>query len=71
MPQFSRRQVLGLVKTFNMYVRFEEERWPEIEMAEAETPDGIARYEMLTAEFKERFWTDGESMSFEDASLAQ
>ena len=30
MPQFSRKEIKGLVKTFNFYCRFPEERWDEI-----------------------------------------
>ncbi len=40
MPQFAPVQVLPLVKMFNMYVRFEEEHWPEIELVEQDTPGG-------------------------------
>ena len=40
MPQFAPVQVLSLVKMFNMYVRFEEEHWPEIELVEQDTPGG-------------------------------
>ena len=69
MPQFPRAAVLSLVKTFNMYVRFEEERWPEIELAEQDTPDGHDKYEELKREFVDRFWSEERPMSFEDASL--
>jgi anaerobic magnesium-protoporphyrin IX monomethyl ester cyclase len=70
MPQFPRVQVLSLVKTFNMYVRFEEERWPEIELAEQDTPEGLEKYDELKDEFVARFWDQETSTSFEDASLA-
>ena len=69
MPQFPRVQGLSLVKTFNMYVRFEEERWPEIEVAEKDTPEGREKYEELKDEFVARFWVPEPSTSFEDASL--
>jgi hypothetical protein len=59
-----------LVKTFNMYVRFEEERWSEIELAEQDTPEGRNKYEELKDEFVARFWAQETSTSFEDASLA-
>jgi hypothetical protein len=70
MPQFPRVQVLSLVKTFNMYVHFEEERWPEIQLAEHDTPEGRAKYDELKDEFVARFWAQETSTSFEDASLA-
>ena len=69
MPQFPRVQVLSLVKTFNMYVRFEEERWPEIELAEQDTPEGREKYDELKDEFVACFWSQEPSTSFEDASL--
>ena len=69
MPQFPRVQVLSLVKTFNMYVRFEEERWPEIELAEQDTAEGREKYDELKEEFVVRFWSQEPSTSFEDASL--
>jgi len=68
MPQFPRAQVLSLVKTFNMYVRFEEDRWPEIELAEQDTPEGREKYEVLRQEFVDRFWSPEPSTSFEEAS---
>ncbi|HCV33732.1 MAG TPA: radical SAM protein [Acidimicrobiaceae bacterium] len=70
MPQFPRSQVLSLVKTFNMYVRFEEERWPEVELAEQDTTEGREKYEELRQEFVARFWSAGPSTSFEEASAS-
>ena len=70
MPQFPRAQVLSLVKTFNMYARFEEERWPEIELAEQDTPEGREKYEELRQEFVDRFWSTEPSTSFEEASAS-
>jgi len=69
MPQFAPVQVLPLVKMFNMYVRFEEERWPEIELAEQDTAEGREKYDELKDEFVVRFWSQEPSTSFEDASL--
>ena len=70
MPQFPRAQVLSLVKTFNMYVRFEEELWPDVELAEQDTPEGREKYEELREEFVSRFWSSEPSSSFEEASAA-
>ncbi|SVD85509.1 uncharacterized protein METZ01_LOCUS438363, partial [marine metagenome] len=70
MPQFPRSQVLSLVKTFNMYVRFEEERWPEIELGEMDTPEGHAKYDELKEEFVECFWSAEPGTSFENVSAA-
>lgn len=67
MPQFSREKVMGLIKTFNMYVNFPESRWPEIKKAEAETKEGIKIYNNLKQEYIDKFW-DQDSTSFERAS---
>lgn len=53
MPQFPQSEVNGLVKTFNMYVKFPESRWAEIRKAEAETPEGQKIYDELKNEFLE------------------
>lgn len=70
MPQFPRKQINGLLKTFNMYVKFPESRWPEIKQAEFDTPEGNRVYEALRKEFMEKFW-QADSTSFEDSNEAQ
>ena len=62
MPQFPQKDVLGLVKTFNMYVNFPEDRWPEIRRAEQD--DNL--YEKLKIEYIDKFWN--EEISFEQSS---
>lgn len=56
MPQFPKDRVDGLIKTFNMYVRFPESRWPEIKKAESHTPEGIKIYHKLKEEFIAKFF---------------
>ena len=56
MPQFPRERINSLVKTFNMYVKFPESRWPEVRKAEEETPEGQEMYEKLKEEFVEKFF---------------
>ncbi len=68
MPQFPRKEVIGLVNTFNMYVKFPETRWPEIKRAEEDTPEGRKIYDQLKIEFTERFF-DKDSDNFEAAAL--
>lgn len=68
MPQFPRERVKALVKTFNMYVKFPDSRWPEIRIAEEETPRGRAMYEKLKKEFVEQFW-DADDENFEAAAM--
>jgi hypothetical protein len=68
MPQFPREKVIGLVNTFNMYVKFPEARWPEIRMAEEDTPEGRKIYYELKREFTERFFV-ADSDNFEAAAM--
>jgi anaerobic magnesium-protoporphyrin IX monomethyl ester cyclase len=68
MPQFPREKVNGLIKTFNMYVNFPESRWGEIRKAEAETDEGRRIYDVLKAEYVERFWKE-DNEDFEAAAL--
>jgi anaerobic magnesium-protoporphyrin IX monomethyl ester cyclase len=67
MPQFPSHKINGLCKTFNMYVRFPESRWPEIKRAEEDTPEGQRIYEELKGEFVEKFF-DPTNESIEAAS---
>ena len=66
MPQFNREEVNGLVKTFNMYVKFPENRWPEIRKAEGNSNDSQLKYNNLKEEFKDKFWK--KSVSFEHSA---
>jgi len=66
MPQFPNESVQGLVKCFNMYVNFPEDRWDQIKIAEANTKEGNREYNNLKEEFMETFWKDG--ISFEESA---
>jgi len=66
MPQFPHESVQGLVKCFNMYVNFPEDRWDQIKIAEANTKEGNREYNNLKEEFMETFWKDG--ISFEESA---
>ena len=66
MPQFNREEVNGLCKTFNMYVKFPENRWPEIRKAEGNSNDSQLVYNNLKEEFKDKFWK--KSVSFEHSA---
>ena len=69
MPQFTRKDVNGLCKTFNMYVKFPEERWDEIRLAEEDTPEAKKIYKELKTEFVETYWKDDKNISFEESAL--
>ncbi|MBI5701753.1 B12-binding domain-containing radical SAM protein [Candidatus Saganbacteria bacterium] len=56
MPHFTARQIDGLMRTFPLYVEFDEFDWPEIEKAELSEPGGeeiLVRYSEL---YKKRRW---------------
>ena len=57
MPQFPREKIRGLLRTFNLYVKFPKSRWPDIKRAEENTPEGNRIFNELKAEFVERFWS--------------
>jgi len=40
MPQFPQEKILGLQRTFSMYIRFPKDRWDEIKIAEQLTKEG-------------------------------
>lgn len=66
MPQFPRKKVNGLVKTFNMYVKFPKSRWPQIKKAEEATEEGERIYHELKLEFMDHFWHQTDN--FEEAA---
>ena len=56
MPTLSRTELMGLVRTFSLYVKFPESEWPDIEQAEHFTPEGDAKFAELSARYYERFF---------------
>ena len=56
MPSISKEEILGLVRTFNLYVKFPKEEWAEIELAEKFTPEGDAKFAELSGKYYERFF---------------
>lgn len=55
MPQISAQELDGLIKTFNLYVRFPKEEWPRIRLAEADTDQGNEVFEEYHKRFTEKF----------------
>ncbi|MCA9399243.1 MAG: B12-binding domain-containing radical SAM protein [Candidatus Omnitrophica bacterium] len=70
MPQFPRAEVNKIVKTFNMYVKFPESRWPDIKKAEEDTPEANKIYTELKEEFTDRFFNQ-DSENFEESAMGQ
>ena len=56
MPTISQDAILGLVRTFSLYVKFPKEEWTEIAIAEKFTPEGDAKFEELSKRYYERFF---------------
>ena len=56
MPTISKEEILGLVRTFSLYVKYPKEEWPEIEIAEKFTPEGDAKFAELSQRYYERFF---------------
>ena len=71
MPQFRRKDVNGLCKTFNMYVNFPEERCDEIRRTEDDTLEAAKKYEELKKEFIETFWNNGKKDIIFEESAAE
>ena len=56
MPTISKDELMGLVRTFSLYVKFPREEWPEIEQAEHFTAEGNAKFDELSRRYYERFF---------------
>ncbi|MBT4671939.1 MAG: B12-binding domain-containing radical SAM protein [Rhodospirillaceae bacterium] len=67
-PQLSREEVLGLRKTFALYVRFPEKDWPLIERAEKDDEEGNRIYDELRARYANSYFHAGgdEEQNWED-----
>ena len=62
MPDFPSNEIKGLMRTFNLYLRYPRSAWPEIRLAEENTPKGNAIFEKYREEFISE-WYSGESVS--------
>lgn len=56
MPQLPKHEIEGLLRTFPLYIKMPENRFPEIEIAEKDTPQGNEMYKKLAKEFQETYW---------------
>ncbi len=71
MPQFPKKEVLGLTKCFVLYVKFPKNRWNEIRQAEQDTPEGRKILSELREECQDKYFSKNkESNSGEDPSVA-
>ena len=56
MPHITKEEILGLQRTFNMYVKFPKDMWPEIKIAEKFDEEGNKKFEELSGIFKKKFF---------------
>lgn len=56
MPQLSNDELLGLVRTFSLYVKFPKEEWDEIRTAEKFDGEGDAKFAELSRKYYELFF---------------
>lgn len=54
MPDFTKDQILGKARTFNLYIHLKKNRWPEIAQAEALTPEGDRVWQTLKKEYAQK-----------------
>ncbi len=55
MPQLSRKELIGLHRTFPLYVKFPEDEWDDIRLAEADTEEGNAAFKEYGERYVEQF----------------
>jgi len=57
MPKFPSKQISALMETFNLYARFEKERWPDIEKVERNLGSHLVKdlHDELKQEYRTRF----------------
>ena len=58
MPQLSSEEIAALARTFSYYVKFPENRWNEIRVAEKFTAEGDLMHEKLGLEFDKKYRKD-------------
>jgi len=56
MPQLSKKEIEGLLRTFPLYIKMPENRFSEIKVAEDDTPEGNDMYSRLAEEYKNMYW---------------
>ena len=55
MPQFTKEQIEGKRRTFELYIKFSKNRWKEIALAEKLTSEGDKIWESLSEEYHELY----------------
>ena len=55
MPQLSREELLGLQRTFPLYVKFPKSEWPKIKQCEGDGAEAEALFKELSSTYTEEF----------------
>ncbi len=55
MPQISKEEILGLQRTFAMYVKFPKSMWPKIKIAEKFDEEGNKKFKELSKMYRKKF----------------
>lgn len=58
MPQLSKGSILGLLRTFPLYIKMPKSRFNEIKVAEEFTKEGNAMFSKLAKEYAQKYWED-------------
>ena len=56
MPGLPKEEIEGLLRTFPLYIKMPEDRFPEIQVAEKNTPKGNAMFSKLAEEYRNTYW---------------
>jgi anaerobic magnesium-protoporphyrin IX monomethyl ester cyclase len=72
MPQYSASSIEGMRRCFLLYVKLPKKRWPELQRAEALTPEGDSIWRQLRDEVEEAYmkplW-NSKSLNFEEMAM--
>lgn len=56
MPHIKKEEILGLQRTFALYVKFPKEMWPEIRIAEKFDEEGNKKFEELSGVYRKKYF---------------
>jgi len=60
MPQISKKELGGLLRTFPLYVHFDKQLWPEIKIAEEFNDVGDAKFKVLSDRYQKEAFADNQ-----------
>ena len=71
MPHFPKEKILGLQRTFSMYIRFPRDRWDDIKLAEKFTVEGNKMWDSLRSELIEDYFNKSGTKIVDDKKIVQ